>query len=834
MPEQFTAVPGCSTIDELFETTRDPFAVFRSRTASADQLVTNSSQKHLQSLTAPFAVAAVGGYGRRELFPYSDVDLLLVFEDESGLASAREPFGDFVRVLWDAGLKVSQSVRTIAECCRLNEQNIELHVSLLDLRFITGDEPLFGTLAGRVREFNRRQAGPLTAKLAAMARQRHEKFQNTAFHLEPNVKDTPGGVRDVHLLHWLSVLSREKEPHQESLAECSACRAFLYQLRCFLHLEAKRDNNLLTFELQDRAAHSVPPAPVAPEEFMRTYYRHARHVFASARRALDFAESQDTSLLRQFRDWRQRLSTAELTVAHERVFLRNPAAAVQSAESALAVFTFVARHGIALSWDAQRRFRGNQEMLANNFHQQAPQWPRWREFFSQAHVSLALHDMQDTGVLAAAIPEWCAIDGLVVRDFYHRYTVDEHTLVAIQAIDELAARHEEGRGRIRELAASGDDRIIVRLALLLHDIGKGTDPGHHVRGSMQTAKQVLSRFGAPEAVRIAVLFLIERHLDLSQVMNTRDLKDPATARLLSSRIGTQEDLRRLVLLTYADISAVNPSAMTPWRLEQLWRAYTVASGQLMRELTADRIDHTSDPAQLAFSDPEMNEFLDGLPKRYLRARGREEITAHFALERVRRRDGVAVKIRREGGTLVASVLADDHPGLFAAICGALASFGMNILEAEAYANSRGTAIDVVRFADPLATLDLNPGETARLEWTVGCVVKGAIDVRDLLKRRKQVKHHGASGRRQPVIRFNNDASDSSTLLEFVGEDRPGLLYALSSTLAAANCDIELVLADTEGRKAVDVFYVTKDKAKLEPDVLKDLEIALAAAGTHTA
>lgn len=817
-------------IEQVFERTRDPFMVFEARTADADALVNNAAAAHLASLPSAFALAAVGGYGRRELFPYSDVDLLLIFDEEKDLAGAKAPFGEFVRVLWDSGLKVSQSVRTIAECCRLNEQNIELHVSLLDLRFLAGDESLFRKLEERITGFNRKQAATLSARLAAMSRQRHGKFQNTAFHLEPNVKDSPGGIRDIHVLHWLSVLAPEKEQYRESLTECAPLRSFLYQLRCFLHVEAKRDSNLFTFELQDRAAQTIPPVPVSPEEYIRTYYLHATDVFASTRRALDFAESQDASLARQFRDWRQRLSTADLTVSHERIFLRNPASIVQSPESVVDIFTFAARHAIPLSWDAQRRLRANVDRLATAFEQHPPAWPRWRDLFSQPHLSLALHDMQETRVLSAALPEWEAIDALVVRDFYHRYTVDEHTLVAIQSIDRLIAKEAEAPPRIRDLAHSEHDQMIVRLALLLHDTGKGTRSGDHVQGSIEVAKRVLSRFGTPETVREAVLFLIEHHLDLSQVMNGRDLKDPATAQFLTSRIGTLEDLRRLVLLTFADISAVNPSAMTPWRSEQLWRVYTVASEQLMRELTTDRIHQISNPDLLTFADPELNAFLEGFPKRYLRTQGSENIAAHFALEQTRKRDGVAVSIARGNGVFVATVLATDHPGLFAALCGALASFGMNIVEAEAYGNASRVALDIVRFSDPLGTLELNPGEKERLEWTIGCVVKGAIDVRDLLKRRRPLKNPAAGTRLHPVVSFNNEASESSTLLEFIGEDRPGLLYDLSSQIAEASCDIELVLADTEGRKAVDVFYITKDKNKLESVVQERLEIALAAAG----
>ena len=829
MAELSPAASQALRLPELFKETLDPWAIFAARIAYADALVSNSARNELGRISPPFALAAVGGYGRRELFPHSDIDVLLLFEDEAQVTGSKEPFGSFLRALWDGGLRMSQSVRTVQECCTLNEQNIELHISLLDARFLYGDEALFEKFAERLREFNTRQAAVLTRHLAEMSRQRHAGFHNTPYHLEPNVKEAPGGIRDLQVLHWLAFLAPQKEQYRESQAESAGAREFLFRVRCFLHLEANRDNNLLGFELQDKAAQFLQQPPVTAEDWMRSYYRSARRVFASTRRALDFTEAQHDSLLRQFRDRRQRLSTPDLTVSHDRVFLRNPAAIVSSVESILSVFTFVARHGIPLSWDAERRLRSNTPKVNAAFEESRAPWQVWRELFVQPNAALALHEMQETNVLAAAIPEWQAVDSLVVRDFYHRYTVDEHSLVAIEGIDRLAANDGETPARMRELAQSDDDLAIIRLALLLHDIGKGTSPGDHVTGSKETAAQVLARLGVPEAERNAVILLIDRHLVLSQVMNGRDLGDPATARFLTSRVGTQEDLRRLTLLTYADISAVNPSAMTPWRLEQLRRVYGIASEQLTREL-GERIRSTHEAPAVSFAGAELSRFLEGFPQRYLRAYGREEIERHFALEKIRARDGVAVEIKKEPGVFVTTVLSTDQPGLFSALCGALASFGMNIVEAEAYANSSQCALEVIRFSDPMRTLELNPEETGRLEWTLACVVRGAIQVSDLLKRRRPAKRLPARARIAPAVRFNNDASDTSTLLEFVGEDRPGLLHDLTSALAEAKCDIELVLADTEGQKVIDVFYITKDKTKLEAAEEASLELALIAAG----
>ncbi len=814
------AKSALTQIAATFRQDRDPFRLFESRTGLVDEIVARTvSEILIPRVPAQFAAAAVGGYGRRELFPYSDVDLLFVFEAENDLGNIKEPLSECLRVLWDSGMRVSHSVRTIAECCRLNEQNTELHISLLDLRFLYGNRGIFDALSAKLPDFYHRHAQAIMRRLAELTRQRHSKFNDTVYHLEPNIKEAPGGIRDIHLLRWLSQIAPEQQVLRDLLLELEDARKFLFALRCSLHFETGRDNNLLTFELQDRIASWLPPEPAVPEQWMRQYYSSARQVFQPTLRALEHVESHDPSLFRQLRDLRSRLSTPEFTISRDRVFLRNPAETLRSADAIFRLFTFVARHGVRLAWDAQRRLRTATAELEKVIGEQAPNRTVWRELLSQPHTGLALREMQETGVLALAIPEWHSVDSLVVRDFYHRYTVDEHTLVAVESIDNLLANRPGTPPRFHELLQEDDDHAVLRFAILMHDVGKGTNPGEHVLGSREAAETVMARLQVPEQKRDAVRFLIEHHLDLSLIMNGRDPEDPATARFLTSRVGTQERLRQLTLLTYADISAVNPTAMTPWRLEQLWRVYSLGLEQLTRDLVMDRI-HAA-PGTESIS-PGLAQFLEGLPTRYLRTHTRAEIEQHAALGQKLAADAVAVDIIREAGVYVMTVLAVDQPGLFGSLCGTLASFGMNIVKAEAFSNAAGCVVDVFRFADPLRTLELNPGEIDRVQWTVQCVVRGSIDVRDLLKRRRQARLPSSGAKISPRVRFNNEASDSATLIDFIGEDRPGLLYDLATCLSIRGCNIEVVMIDTEAHKAIDVFYVTRSGAKLDEPTQEEL------------
>jgi [protein-PII] uridylyltransferase len=810
--------PFLSGLAADFQRNGDAAEVLRKRSAQVDQTVRSAVETMLtQLVTNRFAVAGCGGYGRSELFPYSDVDLLIVVATEADLAALKNPLSRFLQFLWDQSLRVSHSVRTVADCVELHDQNIELHISLLDLRFLSGDQSLFTELQAKLGEFYNRHSHTLMKRLAEMSRLRHTKFNDTVFHLEPNIKESPGGIRDWHLLRWLGQLMPQNEAIRESCAETHKATVFLSVIRCFLHFRAGRDHNLLTFDLQDEAAAALAGDHADPAEWMRLYYKCARQISQYALRALEYTETQDTSLVRQFRDWRSRLSTNELTISRERIFLRQPADMVQSNDALQRLFIFIARHGLTLAWDAQRRLRAHADEIRQRFAETPPNWAFWKELLDQPHAAQALQQMQETEILTAAIPEWHFIDSLVVRDFYHRYTVDEHSLVAVGVIDDLASARPATSQRLRLLLKEGDDQALLRMALLLHDSGKGTTPGQHIVGSLEIAAAVMERAKVPEEQRSIIQFLIEHHLDLSLIMSGRDLDDPATARSLTRQVGTIERLRLLTLVTYADISAVNPTAMTPWRLEQLWRVYTVGLEQLTRELEMDRIHGIDNEHHSDFrvtTTPDLERFLEGLPTRYLRTRSETEIRHHMILAQSVSKSGLAVEINRQADAWQATVLTLDRPGLFGMICGALASFGMNIVKAEAATNAAGIAVDQFRFSDPLRTLELNPGEVDQLRWTIERVIQNVLPVKDLLKRRRSLPRPSRGSRIMPSVRFNQDASESATLIDFIGEDRPGLLYELTSAMAEAGCNIEVVMIDTEAHKAIDVFYVTKAGDKL--------------------
>jgi len=783
-------------------------AVVALRSELVERTVLGAFEEYLApALPQGLALAAVGGFGRRELYPHSDVDLLIIV-DRPLAGPAREALSAFLRELWDKGLRVSHSVRTPRECLELREDNTELTISLLDGRFLAGDSSVYGRVEERLPQVLRPHRRRLTELLCRLARSRHAKFQGTIFHLEPNVKEAPGGLRDLHLLDWLDRLREDPLIRSTWLEGLGGAREFLALVRCFLHLRSGRDDNVLSFDAQEELAQTGFGRGRPAEEWMRHYYVHARAVYGSVVRAMELTEGRSSSLLAEFFAWRSRLSTADFTVSRESVLLKSPQRIEHEPEIVLRLFRFVARHGLKLAWEIERRIRDALGAVERHYSERGPHWPALLEVLALPHAGRALSAMNATGVLGAMFPEWRRIECLVVRDFYHRYTVDEHTLRAIEALDDLIASADASRAWLAGLASEIERADLLRFALLFHDIGKGEGGGGHIERSLKIVDAVMERIQLPLLERRLVGWLIARHLDLSVAMTSRDLEDPATARFLADRLETVERLKYLTLFTYADISAVNPWAMTPRRLELLRRSYLVAYRELTRELATERIEVGGS------DDPERAEFLEGLPVRYLRVHSEEEIARHLELARRCRERGAAVELERRDGVHLVTIVARDRPFLFASIAGALAGLGMNIVKAEAYTNRRGLAVDTFVCEDPARTLELNPSEAGRLCLTLERVILGKVRVRDLLASRPKRVRPSRGSRIEPRVAFDGGASESATLIEIVAEDRPGLLYDLARTISEAGCNIEVVLIDTKAHKAIDVFYVTFEGGKL--------------------
>ncbi len=412
-----------------------------------------------------FALVALGGFGRRWLFPHSDIDLLFLHADGSTEREFKDRIRQFSQEIWDLRLKLSPSTRTLAECDRFDPKNVEFVISLLDCRYLAGDCELFDRLHENViPKLALRESQKIVKRLAELTRERYNKFGDTVFHLEPNLKDGPGGLRDYNLACWLALISAmeaqkawpaEERPLPVSVRkQFDSALDFLMSARCFLHLRHTRDDNTLTWEAQDEAAARkigvTGGGELSASDWMRIYFSHARSIHRVCTRMLDEIPAGGTTLYRQFQNLRSRLSNSEFSVVDDLIFLQNPEA-LSDPELLLRTFRFQARHGLNLSSTAESQIEQVLPLVAAAPPKGAGLWHNLQETLLAPHAAEALRSMHSLRLLTLLLPEFEGIDALVVRDYSHRFTVDEHTFVAIENLHLLRQSQSKWDQRYAEL-----------------------------------------------------------------------------------------------------------------------------------------------------------------------------------------------------------------------------------------------------------------------------------------------------------------------------------------------------------------------------------------------
>jgi [protein-PII] uridylyltransferase len=586
---------------------------------------------------------------------------------------------------------------------------------------------------------------------------------------------------------------------------------------------------------------------VEPADWMRVYFRHARAIYSLSTQLLDEALPVPVTLLSRFEKWRTRRSNPETSVVGGRLVIHQPEL-VRDLDRLLDLFLSIAREGHKLSREAEDQISQSLPQTVESGACIPGLWEKLRQILIAPHAPAALRAMHSSGLLVRLFPEFAVIDSLVIRDFYHHYTVDAHSFIAIENIHRLRqAQHDWERG-FAGIFSELEEPELLFLSLLFHDVGKGMPGDDHVTAGLQAVEEVFLRLGLEGDQADTVRFLIREHLQMSANLLRRDIFDPETIRAFAEKVGSIEHLKLLTLFTYADIRAVNPEALTPWKAESLFQFYVSTANYMSRSLDEERFHAAAQDEHierilraLAKSAPrpemppearaELTAFLEGLPRRYVLAHTPEEIAIHFQMARDLPRSDVQSRLGKRGHWYRLILVTTDRPYLFAGISGALAAWGMNIWKAEAFANAAGTVVDTFHFTDPNRTLELNPGERQRLEQSIASVLSGQTSLEDLLRWRD-----AAQATRPPKItvatevRFDDSSSSHSTLLEIVTQDRPGLLYRLSSALAQTGCNIEVALIDTEGQRAVDAFYLRVQGRKLGAEEQQKLRDALVALG----
>ena len=766
-------------------------------------------------------VCAVGGYGRRTLCLHSDIDLLIVF-DRPLDASAERFVNAVLQPLWDVKLTVGQHIREIADFETLESDNPEFLLALCDLRLLAGDVTLFDDLLARVHRGDDARAPQLIAALLDLVDTRHQGFNNTFYQLEPDLKNAPGGLRDIAAIRLLRMLAPDSFTSRGRMdsERLDDAEEFLLRVRSMLHVQNGRDANVLTHDLQEKVARPMgfdaPESHQQVEALMSAYFRHARHVSRALSwsrgvvRPGDPAEAAGPL-------------TEHLAIASDGVTFRQPSRAAVQPSVWLDAFALAIETGERVSDDVLQIVQANVgRYTAEYFVATAEVRARLRSMLRpRPGLSARLSDMLDSGLLGAIFPEFEKIHCRVTRDFYHKYTVDEHTLLAIRGLESLWHPPSASRARFGSILNEVHAPELLTLALLYHDVGKWRD-GEHVAESVRLARPMLARLQLPDHDRQVVEFLIEHHLAMSRVVFRRDFTDPDTVAQFTALVGNEEHLKKLCLMTLVDIDAVGPGTLTPWKEDLLWRLYVDAynhltlgyADELIQKDQADRAAVMAErPADI--SELELARFLRGLPRRYLSVFGLSTIYQHVRLARGLLPGEVHASLEKRDDIWELTVAALDKPYLFSNIAGVLSYFGMNIHRGQAMTTPDHLVLDIFEFSDDEGFLKQNAGAREELSRVLKGAVAGTVDVAALLKGRRRSMLHRRRRAIGTHVNIDSEHSQKYTVLEIVTDDAPGLLHRISRIVSEHGCDVDLVLIATEGQKAVDVLHVTNAGRKLD-------------------
>jgi len=808
-----------------------------------------------------YALAAVGGYARRELSIGSDVDILFLVAGEVGALAAhvaeRVQYG-----LWDGGVKLGASVRTVAQCIELGREDVSACTAILGARFLGGDPTLFHELTAAVRtDLIPDPEAFVVAQREAFER-RHDKYGESLYLLQPNLKEGAGGLRDYHAAFWVA---RACEPmvrgpgdflhvgllREAEMREYDAALQFLWRLRNELHLLPGQKTDQMSFEIQEELAgafgYGEPESggeDLPVERFMRKYYRHARAVQTLSEIVMEQCQARvrQRPPERRLQEVEEgfRISSEHLEIPHTAHLRERPA-------RLLAAFAVAQDHDVPLSRKARRLIRENLTLVDDAFRRN----PESAELFlrilgSECRVTRSLLAMNETGLLGRYLPEWEHIVCRWQHVAYHTYTVDVHSIFLVEQLRRLLrGKFARTLPALTELIHSTTDLPALYLGCLLHDIGKGRGGDHSAKGA-RLARSCLERLGLAAERAERAIFLVEKHLLMSHVAQRRDLGDPKVIVEFARSVGDRENLRNLYLTTFADIRASSATAWNPWRGELLAELFERTSEfletgdddsrraleQVEARVETRRRGARTELQKLGVAVARIEAFFEMMPRRYFVNHTPRQIARHarvvFSLpgEKVL---ASGVREMRAGFSELIICTRDVH-ALYASVAGCLTALGVNILASHVYTTRTGLALEVYRVSTPRGGDEERREVFERLRRTLEQVLRGDARVETLLARRGRPV--GAvprlASRRPPAISIRNDVSDFYTVVDITANDRLGLLYDLTRTLADHDLAIFVSKASTVLDQVADTFYVkAPNQAKLmDRDATKRLRKAL--------
>ncbi len=793
-------------------------------TRKIDSLIMNIFNS-VNNGNANIALIATGGYGREEMAPFSDVDIMFFADDRTHTETAEQ----LLYKLWDTGLAISHSFRTAEECLEEANKDIRTRTSLLETRFVAGDSQLYNSF--RINVYPeiayRKQKSFIREKLKEMET-RHLGSGDSVFMLEPNIKEGEGGLRDVHTAYWLSkvALRTEKISGFSKLLtpydfrRLMAAYDFLLRTRFCLHLETERKNEVLTFDYQKNVANGLGFKDSrkfrASERFMRYYYLKSKIIKDISGKIMVICSRPYINVVKNMNTRRITddfyLSAGNLVSIKDNIFAGNP-------DKILEGFYLYSKTGRRFSETLKENIKSSLLRISWKTRRSSPAIHYFLEIFRGDRVYDTLREMHETGVLGRFIPEFGALRLLVVHEPYHMYTVDEHTLLAVRNLETLRTTRYKSLEQFKSIIDGMENVDTLFMALLFHDIGKAAGRYHEEEG-YKRLKNIMERFNLDSRKRLRIEFLVKNHILMSKIALRREISDMEVIAHFADNVGDLENLNAIYLITYADMSAVNPGFLTSWKLYLLKELYERTKDYLsgIKEGRTEYIRNILGLSQ-GIKAQDITDIINEMPERYMLSTTGAKIPEDCRLVQKMKQSGFSIRIDRISDSVAEIVIStNDQPGLFSKIVGLLSSKGMNIVNGRIFTGKNGIVIDKISISN-WKDIFWDGIEQDLEEGLRNIIINGAPLT--VVRRSKK-----AGSFFDVFIELDNESSDEFSIIEIFSHDRLGLLYDISDIMYKKGIDIVSARINTEAGLAQDVFYIRSGKYKVNniiaQELLKDL------------
>ena len=782
------------------------------------------------------ALFALGGYGRREMNPKSDLDLMFFFA-APGQEAIKVISDRMLYLLWDLNLDVGYSVRSSKDCIE-QSQDATVRTALLDVRFLTGNADLYDSFDNIVGKYVLNHDSQSFIKYKINENQeRQKKYGSSVYLLEPNLKEGEGGLRDLHAALWIARVKFKASSLQQLVvkgvisemqaADYRTALDYLWRIRNHLHFLGQRKSDQITFELQQQIAEHFGYRDgregSAVEQFMQDYYQHAAHVEHLSSnmivRAVQIDQPQKKVLgflqRRKLEDGFH-VGHGELGCSDEHIFDRAPALLMKA-------FELSQKHNVELSLRLKMLIRKKLPLINDKVRRSRSLNESFMKILRHPkRVAETLREMHHLYFLNAFIPEFKNIFCKVQFDFYHIYTVDIHSLFAVEEMEKLwAGEYADSQPLLTHVADNIEKKELLLLSILFHDIGKGSGKDHSNQGAAMIPT-IARRLGLNREDSSRLQFLVQHHLQMTYISQRRDLHDMKLISQFAELMGMSENLRMLYLLTFADLKAVGPDVWSEWKGQLLQELYektfdVLEKKDFYQEMRSEKVRNRKRNIRRALSgeypDSRINKAIQSLNTRYLLSYRSEEIIPHLRLAMERGNKPLAMRVEHNKDADYTEVILAtiDFPGLFSLITGVMAGHSINILGAQIHTRKTGTVLDVLQVNSPIGGIVDNPDKWKRVETDLVRAIEGRIYVEDIVEKCQEpsyLKDAREKPQRPNKVEFDNEVSDRYTVLDIFANDEVGLLYDITRTLNELGLYIAVAKISTKVDQAADVFYVS--------------------------